>query len=386
MADYSDIDFVNKISYKLDRFSVKNTNPYKANFRCPFCLDSKKSKLKARGWLLEENNKLFFYCHNCFETMTFYKFLQRIDYNIYKDYLFDKFASNKTNTNEVSFDNKVKIKSENSKILFIKHDPIVVKKMESNVDSNLKKIQNLTDLEDGHVALKYVKERKIPETKYNRFYYTPHFKKWVNTLLPDKFANIENDEPRLVIPFCDYDGIMFGFTGRSLDQNSDMRYISIMLDTNKDKIYGLNEVNFEEKYYVFEGAIDSMFVENSCAMAGADMDFKKLKNHKNAVIVYDNEPRNKEIHKKMESAIKNGMSIVIWPNSLEEKDVNNMVLYEKKTPEEIAQIINDNTFYGMEAMMRFNSWKKTSKKTENDDSVYKELKKIEIKGANSYKW
>ena len=36
------------------------------------------------------------------------------------------------------------------------------------------------------------------------------------------------------------------------------------------KLYGLDKVNLTEKIYVVEGPIDSMFIDNSIAMAGAD--------------------------------------------------------------------------------------------------------------------
>ena len=48
-----------------------------------------------------------------------------------------------------------------------------------------------------------------------------------------------------------------------------LRYITIMFE-EVPKIFGLDTVNFQEKYYVVEGALDSMFLSNAVAMAGAD--------------------------------------------------------------------------------------------------------------------
>ena len=44
MVDYVDMDFINRLSSRLERYRVVNQSPLKINFRCPICGDSKKSK------------------------------------------------------------------------------------------------------------------------------------------------------------------------------------------------------------------------------------------------------------------------------------------------------------------------------------------------------
>ena len=75
------------------------------------------------------------------------------------------------------------------------------------------------------------------------------------------------------------------------------------------------------------------------------------------VLVFDNEPRNKDICKMMEQAIEEHFKIVIWPEMIEEKDINEMVL-SGFSPDEIQDIISKNTFQNLRAKIEFINWKK----------------------------
>ncbi len=363
MAECIDVDFANRSASRVERFKIVNTNPFKANFRCPFCMDSKKSKTKTRGWLLERDNKLHYYCHNCFASMGFINYLKSLDTSLYKDYISEKFMSGNVDENKLVFNYRPKgvvTSSGKSSITFqrkIENDEPEIEKIKDERLQNLKRIDQLPE---DHPARQYIASRFMPEESYRKLYYTPKFKKWVNSVLPDKFNEnaLKMDEPRVVLPFCDIDGKMFGFTGRSFDPKNDLRYMTIMLDPTKDKFFGLDDVDFKHTYYVLEGGIDSLFIDNACAMAGADAKIEKLKNKENGVIVYDNEPRNTNIHKKMDDALSEGFSIVIWPEYIKEKDVNNMILYENFTKEEIMDILKSNTHKGMIGKMELAKWKK----------------------------
>jgi DNA-binding CsgD family transcriptional regulator len=50
-------------------------------------------------------------------------------------------------------------------------------------------------------------------------------------------------------------------------------------------------------------------------------------------------------------------SIVIWPDTIGEKDINAMIM-SGKTQSEIQNIISSNTFKGIRAQLKFNQWKK----------------------------
>jgi hypothetical protein len=204
------------------------------------------------------------------------------------------------------------------------------------------------------VEKKYINKRMIPANQHYRMYYAPKFRAWVNSMIPDKFEAVGKDEPRLVIPFLDEDGKIFGCSARGFDPNG-IRYYSIML-SERPKLFGLDTVDFKKRYHVVEGAIDSMFLSNGLAMAGADGNVNGLKNLDKSVWVFDAEPRNKEIHKRMEKIIDAGYQICIWPSNIPGKDINEMVL---NGVSDVEEVINANIYKGLTAKIKLTEWKKT---------------------------
>lgn len=353
MIDDIDYKYANILSSRFDRTKIISHAPLKINFRCPICNDSSKNRTKARGWILQLEETMRFYCHNCNASLSFKSFLKGIDNNLYGDYVSEKFF------------NKDKKDTINSLFANAKTNE---KTLETSInayeDIHLDKIKKISDMPDTHPAKEYVHKRKIPKNRINDLYYAPKFKNWVNTMIPDKFilydknGNKKPDEPRLIIPFKDLHGVMFGFAARSFDPKAELRYISIMLDPKQSKFFGLDKVDFKKTYYVVEGAIDSFHVKNSIAMAGADANVKVLENKDNMVIVYDNEPRNKEIVNRMKSDINKGYKVALWPSSIEEKDINSMVVSGKYTETDIEKILKDNTYQGLNAEIQLNMWKR----------------------------
>lgn len=98
-----------------------------------------------------------------------------------------------------------------------------------------------------------------------------------------------------------------------------------------------------------------MFLSNSVAMAGAEGSTAALQNVNNATFVFDAEPRNREIHKRMEKIIRNGHKICIWPSDVPAKDINEMVLAGANNVEEI---IRNNTYTSLEANLKLMTWRK----------------------------
>lgn len=336
MIDFTDLRYAQMLSGRLEHFRIKSTNPYKINFRCPICGDSQRSRSKARGWLLERDNDLFYYCHNCGTSQSFSYFLKSIDPLAFKDYVADKFL--KKNTAEKPILETTKFEA-----------PVF------KTSTALKSIKKISQLNWNHPVKKYIENRKIPSNQHYRLYYTPKFKGWINSILPNKFEKVVKDEPRLVIPFFDENKKMFGVSARGFDPNG-IRYITIMFD-NRPKIFGLDTVNFDRQYYVVEGAIDSFFVKNSVAMAGADGNVSALKKaQENAVFVFDAEPRNKEIHKRMAKIIDAGYKICIWPSNVPGKDINEMYLNGLSN---VENVIRDNVYKGLEAKLKFMEWRRT---------------------------
>ena len=213
-------------------------------------------------------------------------------------------------------------------------------------------LQSCSELNKEHFALGYLLGRRIPEKYFSELYFVEDFCTWVNTQKPT-FQDVKKDHPRIIIPFIDQQGEWFGFQGRSLKADDKLRYITIMLDENRSKVYGLNRVDFNKTVYVTEGPFDSLYIDNAIAMAGADIDWDMLEG-KEVVFVFDNEKRNREIVKRIEKAISKGYEVVIWPSSLEEKDINDMF----NAGHDVQSLVEFNTYEGLEASIKLSEWKK----------------------------
>lgn len=331
--------YINLLSNRLPRFAKRGNDLW--NFRCHICGDSQKNKFKARGYIFAQNGEYFYRCHNCSASLNFKQFLNSVDPLIADEFAKEKFTEK---SGALAAPKKV-VEKDIGKFLqpkFIKYTAL----------NTLKKV---SQLDPAHPVKRYVVSRKIPSTMHYKLFYAPKFKQFVNTLIPDKF-NLDVDEPRLIIPFVDQNQQLIGFQGRNFSKDG-IRYITIMLDQTKPKVFGLDSVDFNQKFYVFEGPIDSMFINNSIAMAGSSLD-KLLEPHKSkAIMVFDNEPRNKEITNIMEKYIQLGYSVMIWPEHIKQKDVNDMVL-EGMKPVDIKLTIDNNTFRGLAALVKLNDWKK----------------------------
>ena len=226
MVDFVDIQYAQMLSGRLENFKIRNTNPYKINFRCPICGDSQKSRSKARGWLLERDNKFSFYCHNCGTSQGFSYFLKGQDQQLYNDYVADKFTGKANNTIKDTKDKEVDDSKFKTKApTFKRQNPLL-------------KIKKISQLKFDHPVKRYIEKRKIPTSHHYRLYFAKKFKTWINEIVPNKFPNVGKDEPRLVIPFLDENGKCYGVSARGFDPNG-IRYITIMFE-ERPKIFGLD--------------------------------------------------------------------------------------------------------------------------------------------------
>jgi transcription elongation factor Elf1 len=329
--DFVDVKYINLISGRFHKFKKVKHNLY--NFRCPICGDSQKNKNKARGYLYQVKNNTNYKCHNCGVNVSFNNFLKQIDTVIHKQYIFEKFKEGNTGKN---------FTVEEPKFNF--QEPDFFTKREKS--ENLKKL----DLPKASLNLnskKYLESRKLNPDNY---YYTEKFKEWTNSLQPT-FDSTNQDEPRIIIPLL-YQNKLVGFQGRALGP-SKVKYITIMLDDDAPKIYGLDKVQKNKTVYITEGPFDSTFIRNAIALCGADGDISKW-GISDPVWIYDNEPRNAEIHSRISKVIDRGEKIVIWPSSVSEKDINDMIL----SGLDVQSVIESNTYSGLEAKLKFTNWKK----------------------------
>jgi len=321
--DFVDERYINLLAPKLQKF--KKVKPGLYNCRCILCGDSKRNKNKARGYFYQVRNTTNYKCHNCSVNISLNNFLKQVDPFLHKQFCFDKFSEGHTGKNFPAEEPQFNFKA-----------------------PEFKQKINLPRASENKRANQYLISRKLnPE----RFYYTSEFKKFVNSIKETFDADLKDDE-RIVIPLY-YQKNLVGLQGRSLGP-SGVKYMTVMLVDHAPKIYGYDGVRLNEPVYILEGPFDSEFVENSIGMCGSDVNLNQL-NISHPVYVYDNEPRNKEIIKRMESIISQDLPIVIWPSSpIHKQDINDMVLSGLN----VMEIIKNNTCQGLAAKLKLNQWKR----------------------------
>jgi transcription elongation factor Elf1 len=320
--DFVDVKYINLISVRFQKFKKVKHNLY--NFRCPICGDSQKNKNKARGYLYQVKNNTNFKCHNCGVNISFNNFLKQIDPVVYKQYTFEKFKEGNTGKN------------------------FTTKEPEFNfISPKFKTKLDLPKASENPDANEYLVKRKL--NPYN-YYYAEKFKSWTNSL-KEVFDDTTKDEPRIIIPLF-YQNTLVGFQGRALNP-SKIKYITVMINDDAPKIYGIDEIEKNKTVYITEGPFDSTFIRNAIALCGADGDISKW-GIGDCVWIYDNEPRNAEIHRRIDQCISRGDKVVIWPSNIKEKDINDMVL----SGLDVQSVIELNTYSGLEAKLKFTTWKK----------------------------
>ena len=322
--DIIDSKYIGLVSSRLQKF--KRVKPNLFNFRCPICGDSKKHKNKARGYLYQVKTNTNFKCHNCGASLSFNNFLKQIDTSLHKQYVMEKFKE--------GFAGGRNFVVEEPKFEFKK--PVFKKKLD------------LPRADEVPIAKEYLEKRKLDPSK---FYFAYKFKEWANTQ-KQTFDTIGRDESRIIIPLHDTEKNLIGFQGRSLGPNS-VKYITVMINEDAPKIYGLDKVDNEKPIYIIEGPFDATLVQNGVAMCGSDLDIRSF-GWSDCIYVYDNEPRNREIVNRIDKTINGGYKVVIWPTSIVEKDINDMVLGGHN----IMSVLESNTYSGLQAKVKFNSWKK----------------------------
>ena len=344
-----ELNYINMLSSQLPGFRKTGDNIF--NFRCIECLDSQRKKNKKRGYIFEKNGKYIFYCHNCHCSMSFKNFLKKHNSILYDEYVRDTLNDNR--------DINQFVPAKTTSIVQIHR-------------SVMDRLQKVSSLSPKHPTKEFIVARQIPTNYHFVLYHCPKFKSFVNTLIPDKFIDTTFDEPRLVIPiFKDYK--LVGLQGRAIEP-SEVKYITIVLDESaKPMIYGYDEVEWNARHIIVEGPLDSCFIPNAIAVCGSALlkaveSLNKPKNY--SILVFDNEPRNKEIISSMKKAIRAGYRICIWPEDVYEKDINDMVLKQigkkdfvdtervRQIGNEIKILIEENTFFGLKAELRISQWAK----------------------------
>lgn len=337
-----ELKFLNLISPKLERFHQISSNTFSC--RCFVCGDSKKSKLKTRGYFFVKDDHVHYKCHNCGVSFSSFQYVLKTQFPYeYEEFKLEQFK-----------ENKIEYKKE--KIQFNEIKEHTTQKV-YKINELFYNKKNILEYPENSEIRKYVNYRKIPEKYQSELYFVPRFMEWINEFIPGKFLDyqLKTDEPRLVIPFFDENKNIFAVAGRSFRKNS-IKYLTIKFLDDHEKVYGLDHVDLNQHLYLVEGPIDSFFLENSLALAGTSGSVLKNFDVSKTTIVLDNEPRNKEIVKLNEKYILQGYNVCIWPKMFKSKDLNEYII-DGGTKEQLKQIIDENTYSGLKARINFTAWK-----------------------------
>lgn len=336
---YQESTFVTRISPYVLNFTQKK--PYLWGLSCPICGDISKGRQKIRGYIYRPgtSDHLNYKCHHCGASMSFGSFLKTKFPELYKEFVYSRYEmTSKARVPHKNFPAMVK--------------PEAFPLTDSNVDG----LKQCTDLKDTHPVAKYLLKRMIPREQWKHIYYTLEFMRYTNSLLPGKFKKIETDHPRLILPYFTEHGKMFAYVGRAFGKE-EPKYFTIKLDDERERIYGLDRIDYSKKIYAVEGPIDSLFLPNAIAVSGSSFDTPTLQALKsNVTIVNDNEPRSREIVKILEKNISLGYKVCMLPHTVKEKDINELVL-SGMSKEEIVDLIDENTYHGIKAKLKFAEWK-----------------------------
>jgi transcription elongation factor Elf1 len=358
MSVYIDRKFLSFISSKLEQFKQKQTDLY--NFRCPYCGDSQKNKLKARGYVYRKSNDYFFICHNCGKSTTFSKFLEHVDGTTYKQYILERYAVGETgygsNVKKPDFEQlKGNAYSRfQSTLDDSRGDSTTVESVERTWRAF--EDYSIINLPDEHYARDYIKKRKIPEKFWGEILFVPKFLDFLDKEFPNHGKDEVPNDDRVVLLYTNEKGEITNVAGRALSE-SKIRYVTVKVSDEK-KVFGLHRLRKQERIYVVEGQFDSYFIPNCVASGDSNLGgmaaiFPEL----DVVLVYDNEPRNKDIVKQIEKSIDRGLTVCLFPESMKGKDVNDMI-QNGLTIDQIKSIIDTNTFSGLTAKLKFTHWKR----------------------------
>lgn len=327
--------YISLLSSQLRNFKKKQHNLWE--FSCNICGDSKTDRRKARGYIFQRGQTYRFMCHNCGESYRFDKYLEITNPNLYREYRLERFRES---------DSFVPVEDKQEEVFE------VLKK------SQIEKVaRRVTTLGDDHPAWLYLAKRKIPQERLESLFYTENLS--VFTEIFPKYAETKfpKNEPRVVLPIYNRQKELIGITARAIGP-SQLRYVMMRRSDEEPLIYNLENVDLAKKVYAFEGAFDSMFVKNSCAVDGADFNkMSQIVPKSQLIVVFDNQPRNGQLLKRIDRVADSGYTMFVWPDNYA-KDINQNVIDGKLSPSAVDTFIDEHSYSGLSLKLKLADWKK----------------------------
>ena len=331
---YLDTKYINLLSPRLEKFAWKKQNL--AACRCPICGDSKKNRNRTRFFFYEKKGGYFVKCHNCDFGTTLSKFIEHMDPFMYKQYSLEKYKDGVTGRHE-----------ERTPETVVPTTRVPRKRL-----IQLPTVEVMAKEEPDHPVVEFVRRRLIPVEKWASLYYSEDFSEFAQQIDP---SVVVASEARLVMPMI-RNGILEGATGRLIEGDG-LRYILVKRDPEQQRMwFGLDKADGDKTVYITEGSIDSLFLPNAVAMNGLGV-VEIPEEITDPVFVLVNEPRNRELVKTMDRLIQQGQKVCIYPPSVTQKDLNEMVL-SGMSPPRLKEMVDENTVSGMEAKLKLTAWRK----------------------------
>lgn len=333
---FIDIKYAKMVGQRVERGRLKNENPFHFQGRCGVCGDSKESKSKMRFHMRTLGDTVMCTCFNCGLALPIGAYMNLYEPDLFGDYKFEKYR--------VNGDGGAVITSKSITQESVKQAQDTVSELD---------LELVSDMPENSDVARYVASRQLP--KYP-FYYAEKFSEFSAQFNPEMAKAPEG--PRLIIPFFDKRGNIFAYQGRDLTGKSTHKYLTVNIDKKMPTIFGIDRVTRKKNILLVEGPLDSLFLPNCLASVNAGLlsTAKKLGVDKDKItLIFDCEPRNKDIVLMYKKALDEGYKVVIWPNSGAKKvDINDLV----KAGKDPLKIIEANTYQGLMGMMKFNEWKK----------------------------
>lgn len=336
--DYVARQMAREVAFTFRLSKITSHNPLKINFSCPLCGDGKDAN-STRGWFYEHKGDVRFGCFNCNENMKFSFFLKHHHPDKYREYLMER-RKDERPTEEPKEDTLQKF----NKVLPVIKQTVIQKYA-----------QRIDQLPDGHPAKTYMVNRLIPADKLSLFWFAMDWRGLTNEVNPETYRMLA-PEPRIVIPIFNRDGSISAMQGRALRSTEKIRYVTIKADEDCNKVFGLERIDDSKIGFFLEGPIDSVFIDNAVAIVGGQMGLNDVP-LKNRAWVLDAEPRSPDTCRRIKKLIDAGEKVVLWDKcSWTSKDVNDFILKEGATIEEVNEYIQNNVVSGLQAKMRFQNW------------------------------
>lgn len=329
MSQWLEEKYIGLISVQLGHFHKQSRTTF--GFRCPFCGDSKRRANKTRGYFFLYRGRYFYKCHNCNVGMSLRTFLRQQSPELYREYQLDVIRQERPVPSVV-----------------------VPTAVIETVTASPMTLPTIASLPESHIAVQYCRGRGLPDASFAHLYFTDEWTTWIRAM-QWSYALPEDHAPRLILPWFDRHRNLLGAQARRIDATGHAaRYMTLKYESCQDKIYGWDRVDFHKPIYVVEGPLDSWFLPNAVASMDSDlmrMHEKYFLNY-HAVYVWDNEPRNATIAKNLLAAIKAGLPVVVWPSTLQEKDLNDM----SKAGYTVPDLVQQHTFRGLRAELEYQQW------------------------------